>query len=142
MLTPVLAACGGDEPTVTYAPETARQLRAATADVRAAAEQRKPRAAQAALHRLTRTVADAQADGTLPGPRAERILQAADAITDDLAALPTPPEPTRHSPKDDRRPGPRADKRAHDREHGEHDGERGHRGGGRSHGGKSHSDGD
>ncbi len=87
-LSPVLVACGGSERVVTYSTEAAQQLRTDVARVRAAAEDRRHRAARVALHRLTRHVAAAQASGELPAAKARRILSAADLVAADIAALP------------------------------------------------------
>lgn len=107
----LLPACGGnsDEPPA-YHPGVADQLRADTADVRAAAERRKARAAQAALHRLTRHVAAAQANGQLPPHKARQILAAADLVAEDLAAMAAraprrPPERDKDDHGERRHPG-------------------------------------
>lgn len=98
-----LSGCGGEASAPSYAPQAARRLQADVADIRAAAQQRRIQAARAAVHRLTRHVADAQAAGELPSRRARGILAAADAVTEDLAALPA--RPARE--KAGRPPGPR-----------------------------------
>jgi len=94
----LLAGCGSD-PSPRYGSHVREQLRADTAHVRTAADQHDVPAAQAALQQLTRDVAHAQAANHLPRRRARRILDAADAVTADLAALPTPtPTPSKRPP--------------------------------------------
>jgi hypothetical protein len=137
---PLLAACGGaEEPTGSYSARAAQQLSADVARVRTAAEDRRPGAARAALHRLTRHVAAAQANGELPPLKARRILQAADLVAEDLAALPDrsatrQTRPVRPAPRTtdarDRAGGARAGHRPHDHRVERDGGERHRRGSG------------
>ena len=106
LLASVLVACGGDQPRATYGPQTEQQLLADVARVRTAAQGHRRHAARVALHRLTRHVAAAQADGQLPAAKARQILHAADLVAHDIAALPEPTlqqeRPTSRRRSDDR----------------------------------------
>ena len=91
LLAAALLATGcGDDASTTYAAQTAHRLQADSAAVRDAAEHHDVPRARDALAQLTRDVADAQAANHLPRRRARRILEAVDAVTADLAAMPTP----------------------------------------------------
>jgi hypothetical protein len=109
-MVPLLSACGDEGRAASYPAEVAHRLQADVADIRAAAQQRKLYAARVALNRLTRHVADAQASGRLSASRAREILAAADAVRQDLAALPTPSPKDKDKGQQRPRPEPRREK--------------------------------
>ena len=95
----LLTACGGKPAAPTRMDaQTAQLLAADVAAVRSAAEQDDRASGEVALTKLTRDVAQAQAQGHLSAEKAQTILAAGGKVSEDLQAMPTPPPAPTASP--------------------------------------------